>query len=183
MAKKFTPHKAQSHKTPCITLIGMPGVGKSTVGTSLAKELSWSFVDSDYVIESIYGVPLQKVADALSKEEFLDMEMQVVASLRLFRTVIATGGSVVYRETAMAHLRSLGPIVYLRAPLDMLLERIARNPDRGIAIAPGQTIEDLFKERTALYEAYAHCTLDVNDFTPEECAQHIVHVLRTDNLL
>ncbi len=181
--KNFKPVQAQSHKIPCISIIGMPGVGKSTVGNALAKELSWSFVDSDYVIESVYGVPLQKIADALSKEDFLDLEMQVIASLRLFRTVIATGGSVIYREKAMQHLRSLGSIVYLQAPLELLLERIARNPERGIAIAPGQTIEDLFNERSALYTKYAHCSLEVKDFSAEECVKHILHVLRTERLM
>ncbi len=183
MSNSFTRIEPQSHKVPCITIIGMPGVGKSTVGLALAEELVWAFVDSDYVIESVYGVPLQQVTDAMSKEEFLDVEMEVVSSLRLFRTVIATGGSVIYRDKAMQHLRALGPIVYLRAPLKVLLERIARNPERGIAIAPGQTIEDLFNERAALYDKYAHCTLDVNAYTPTECARYILHLLRTNHLM
>ncbi len=183
MLTHFTPATPKSLKVPCITLIGMPGVGKSTVGLALSKELEWAFVDSDYIIESLYAVPLQEVTDAVSKEEFLDIEMQVIESLRLFRTIIATGGSVIYRETAMQHLRALGPIVYLRAPLDLILERIARNPQRGIAIAPGQTIEDLFKERSALYEKYAHCTLDVNLYTPEECAKAVEHILRSQHFM
>ncbi len=183
MPSYFTPATPKSVKVPCITLIGMPGVGKSTVGLALSKELEWAFVDSDYIIESIYGVPLQEVTDAVTKEEFLDIEMQVIESLRLFRTIIATGGSVVYRESAMQHLRSLGPIIYLRAPLDLILERIARNPQRGIAIAPGQTIEDLFTERSALYKKYAHCILDVNEYNPEECAKAVEHILRTQHLM
>ncbi len=179
----FTPAEPKSHKTPCITLIGMPGIGKSTVGLALAKDLDWAFVDTDYIIESLYGVPLQKVTDAMSKEEFLDVEGQVIQSLRLFRTIIATGGSVIYREEAMAHLRSLGPVVYLHAPLDLILERIARNPQRGIAIAPGQTIEDLFEERAALYTKYAQCSLDVTSFSPEECVKTLLHLLRTERLM
>ncbi len=179
----FTPTPPKSHKTPCITLIGMPGIGKSTVGLALAQALGWAFVDTDYVIESLYGVPLQKVTDAMSKDAFLDVEGQVIESLRLFRSVIGTGGSVIYREKAMAHLRSLGPVAYLHAPLPLILERIARNPQRGIAIAPGQTIEDLFEERAALYKKYAQCSLEVSDFTPEECAKALIHLLRTERLM
>ncbi len=183
MTSTFTPTSPQSHKTPCITLIGMPGIGKSTVGMALAKQLDWAFVDTDYVIESLYGVPLQEVTDAMTKEEFLDVEGQVIASLRLFRTVVATGGSVIYREPAMMHLRSMGPVAYLHAPLELILERIARNPQRGIAIAPGQTIEDLFEERAALYTKYAQCSLDVTTLSPEECAKALLHLLRTEQLL
>ncbi len=183
MSPLFTPAPAKSHKTPCITLIGMPGIGKSTVGLALSQFLDWAFVDTDYIIESLYGVPLQQVTDAMTKEEFLDVEGQVIESLRLFRSVIATGGSVIYREAAMKHLRSLGPVVYLHAPLDLILERIARNPQRGIAIAPGQTIEDLFRERKALYTKYAQCSLDVTELAPEECAKSLMHLLRTEHLL
>ncbi len=183
MSEYFAPASPKSHKTPCISLVGMPGVGKSTVGLALAQHLQWSFVDSDYVIESLYGVPLQSVTDAMSKEEFLDLEMEVVASLRLYRTVIATGGSVVYRERAMQNLQKLGPIVYLSAGLPLILERIARNPERGIAIAPGQTIEDLFIERAALYEKYSQCNLDIEKLEPEDCAKTILHTLRVNNWL
>ena len=180
---EFSPHPMQSHKVPCITIIGMPGVGKSTIGLALAKALDWPFVDSDYVIEAHYGLPLQSITDSMTKEEFLDLEGDMVSSLRLFRSVIATGGSVVYRDKAMEHLRSLGSIVYLRAPLAIILERIACNPQRGIAIAPGQTIEDLFEERATLYSEYAQCTLDVKDYKPEECAKMLIHLLRTECLM
>ncbi len=182
MAGYFTPAAPKSYKTPCISLIGMPGVGKSTVGLALAKHLNWSFVDSDYVMESLYGVPLQSVADAMTKDEFLDVEMEVLSSLRLFRTVIGTGGSVVYRDKAMLHLQSLGPVVYLHSPLPLILERIARNPDRGIAIAPGQTIEDLFNERAELYNKYCNCRLSVENLEPAECAKSILHMLRVNNI-
>ncbi len=183
MPQYFRPDKPVSHKTPCISLVGMPGAGKSTIGAALAHELAWAFVDSDFVIESLYGVPLQGVTDAMSKEEFLDVEMQVIASLRLFRTVIATGGSVIYREKAMRHLQGLGPIVYLQATMPTIVERIARNPQRGIAIAPGQTLDDLFQERAALYTKYANCQINVETLTPEECAKAILHVLDAEHLM
>ena len=139
----------------CVILIGMAAAGKSTMGRELSQLLGWVFVDSDNLIEAAYGARLQTVADALTKEEFLDMEETVIRRIRMQRCVIATGGSVVYRPRAVEHLRGLGPLLYLDVPLDIVLERIARKPDRGLAIAPGQTIEDLFNERRALYEKAA----------------------------
>ena len=100
----------------CISLIGMAGVGKSTIGMLLARELDWAFVDSDHLIEALYGTRLQTITDELGKEAFLDVEDGVVSSLRLQRTVIATGGSVVYRERCMRRLQEMGPIIYLDAP-------------------------------------------------------------------
>ena len=182
MNEEFVPSPSYSHKTPCITLVGMPGAGKSTVGAALAQILGWSLVDTDHLIEAVYGVPLQAVADALSKEEFLDVEAQVVTSVRLFRTVLATGGSVVYRDNAMQHLRSLGPLVHLHVSLPLLEERIARKPDRGLAIAPGQTIADLFAEREALYTRYAQCRVDADTLPPQACARAALEALRAKRL-
>lgn len=162
----------------CITLIGMAGAGKSTVGRALAMALGWALVDTDQIIEAAYAVPLQAVADALTKDEFLDVESQTIQSLRLNRTVLATGGSVVYRAEAMRHLATLGPVVHLDVPMDVALVRIARNPDRGLAIAPGQTIEDLFREREALYRRYADFTVDSATLAPAQCATAIIeHIL------
>ena len=123
----------------CVTLIGMAGAGKSTGARAVAERLGWAYVDTDYLIESTYGARLQDVTDALDKESFLDVEAKVILSLRMQRAVLATGGSVVYRPEAMRYLASLGPVVFLDVPLPIILERIARKPDRGLAIAPGQT--------------------------------------------
>lgn len=183
MTAAFVPQEPRSHKVPCITLVGMPGSGKSTVGLALAQHLRWGFVDSDSVVEATYGVPLQKITDVMTKEEFLDVEATVIASLRLFRVVIATGGSVVYREKAMQHLHSLGPVVHLHAELATIEERIARKPDRGLAIAPGQTIADIYAERQALYARHAQCRINADSLSPEECVQAIVHCLRSASLM
>jgi shikimate kinase len=88
--------------------------------------------------------------------------------------VLSTGGSVVYRHEAMAHLAALGPLIYLEVSLPLILERIAMNPERGLAIAPGQTIEDLYNERIALYRRYASFTLAADDLAPGACAERIV---------
>ena len=148
-----------SRPAPCVILIGMAGAGKSTVGSLLARELGWAFLDSDHVMEALYGARLQDITDALDKESFLDLEAAVICSIRAHRTVIGTGGSVVYREAAMRHLAGLGSLVHLDVSLSVIEERIARNPERGLAIAPGQTLADIFHEREALYARWRqlHC--------------------------
>ena len=179
----FSPISPSDSRQACITIIGMAGAGKSTVGKQLARLLDWKLMDTDQLIESVYGVPLQDITDALGKDAFLDAEAVVICSIRAQRVVLATGGSVVYRENAMAHLRSLGPIAYLDVPLPVILERIARNPLRGLAIAPGQSVEDLFRERETLYTRYADCTVDAGALLPEACAKAILKQLRAGNHL
>lgn len=163
--------------SPCIILIGMAGAGKSTVGEALARTLGWAFVDSDHLIEAVYAARLQDVTDALGKSAFLDVESSVVSAIKANRTVIATGGSVVYREQTMRHLASLGPLVYLDVPFTVVEERIARNPQRGLAIAPGQTLRDIFQEREELYTRYATLRCPAADKNPQQCVNWIVQQL------
>lgn len=158
---------------PCISIIGMAGAGKSTVGQALAQCLGWAFMDSDHLMEALYASRLQGVTDALSKDAFLDLEAAVVGSVRAARTVLATGGSVIYRESAMRHLAAQGPVVHLEVPFEVIEERIARNPDRGLAIAPGQTLRGLFEEREALYRRYAELSCPAGERTPQQCAEWI----------
>ncbi len=171
-----------STKLACISLIGMAGAGKSTVAQALAQHISWALVDTDHIIEASYGTMLQNIANAITKDEFLDTESHCIKHLSLNRTVIATGGSVVYREEAMENLATLGPIVHIKVDLPLILERIARNPNRGLAIAEGQTVEDLFYEREALYQKYAHYTLQADSLSPMECASEIMKFLPQDIL-
>ncbi len=158
----------------CISLIGMPGVGKTSTGSQLAQLFSFVHLDTDYIIESIYGVELQTIADNLTKNEFLDLESEVLEKLYVKKALLSTGGSVVYRDLGMHKLKSLGPCIFLKANLDLILERIALNPDRGLAIAPGQTIEDLYNERMELYSRYADYTIEVTrDKNVQEVAEEI----------
>ena len=163
----------------CISLIGMAGAGKSTVGRVLARRLKWAFADGDHLIEAAYGTSLQAVTEAVDKETFLDIEAEVLCSLRLNRCVLAPGGSAVYREAAMRRLASLGPIVYLYAPLCVVEERIARHPDRGLAMGPGQSVADLYREREALYRRWAVFSVDSATLSPARCAAAIVTWLKS----
>ena len=107
---------------PCISLIGMAGSGKTTIGVALARALGWAFIDTDSLIEAAYATRLQDISDALSRDAFLDMEADFICSLRTSRTVISTGGSVVYRDRGMKRLRDLGLIVRLDAPFRVIEE-------------------------------------------------------------
>ena len=162
---------------PCVILIGMAGSGKSTIGARLAEEMDWALLDSDALMEALYGCRLQMLADALDRDAFLDVEAKVVCSIRAQRTVIATGGSVVYREQAMRHLASLGHIVHLDVPLEEIERRIARNPQRGLALGPGQTVADLYQERRPLYAAWANLRCDASRSGPTACARWILRHL------
>lgn len=143
-----------------IVLIGMPGCGKSTVGVVLAKALSMEFVDSDIVIQRTMGKRLSELLDEYGTEGFRDIENRVNAGLDVHRTVIATGGSVIYGPEAMAHLRDIGVVVYLRLSYPAIEERLGDLHARGVSIKPGQTLHDLYDERTPLYEQYAHVTIE-----------------------
>ena len=138
-----------------IILTGMPSCGKSTLGRMLAKELGYAFLDTDDVIIERNGCPLKDILDNEGLDGFIRREEEAVCSVTAQRTVIATGGSVVYSPKTMAHLKSLGRIVYLCLDYNEAERRLGDLHERGVAIAPGKTLRDLFDERTPLYEKYA----------------------------
>ena len=142
-----------------IILIGMPGAGKSTVGVILAKTLGMDFLDTDLAICRRHGGTLQSILDNEGLEAFLDLEEDVVRSLRPENTVIATGGSVPLRDRAMEHLKSGGTAVYLDVPLEELRERLSNIRTRGIAFGPGETLDTLFAHRTPIYQRWADVTV------------------------
>lgn len=161
-----------------IILIGMPWAGKSTVGVLLAKTLGYAFLDTDLVIQQREGALLQPLVDSLGVEAFLDVEADAICSVECRGTVIAPGGSAVCRERAMSHLRALGRIVYLHLPLEELERRLSNISTRGIAMAPGETLADLFACRAPLYRNYADLTVDVGRQSLEETVALVLRALR-----
>ena len=151
-----------------IILIGMPASGKSTVGFFLARALGWAFLDSDREIERRRGQKLSRLARELGAEGFRALEEEVNASLDVHRTVIAPGGSVIYEERAMRHLRSLGSVVYLRFAYETIAGRLGDLGKRGVSMKPGQTLRDLYNERCPLYEKHADLTVDADGLLPRE---------------
>lgn len=143
-----------------ITLIGMPGAGKSTIGVVLAKVLGYQFLDSDLLIQKQEKRRLSEIIEEEGYKGFIDVENRVNASIEAENTVIATGGSVVYCEEAMEHLKSIGTVVYLKLSLNALSKRLGNLKGRGVLLREGQNLTDLYEERTPLYEKYADIVID-----------------------
>ena len=162
-----------------VSLIGMAGAGKSTLAPLLAAKLGWEFIDTDLVVESFYGRPLQEVVDHLGLTGFRGAEEEILSTLGVIRTVVSTGGSVVYGERAMERLKSLGPVVYLRMGCETCLERVGNGDGRGLAIRPDQSVESLYNERVPLYEHYADFAVDTDKFSSAECVEKISQWLKS----
>ena len=160
-----------------IILIGMPGAGKSTVGVVLAKRLGYRFVDSDLVIQEKYDKLLHELIAENGVEGFWKIENDVNASLVLRKSVVATGGSVIYGSQAMEHLRQIGTVLYLKLPLEEIADRLGDLNARGVTLMPGQTLADLYAERVPLYEKYAHKTIDCQKRPIREIVHPIVSMI------
>ena len=143
-----------------IILIGMPGAGKSTGGVVLAKAMGYDFIDSDLLIQAKTGKRLFEIINEKGIDGFLDVENAVNAQIQTERTVIATGGSVIYGEEAMEHLSSIGDVIYLKVSYESLEKRLGNLLQRGVAIRSGNTLLDLYNERVPLYEKYADLVID-----------------------
>ena len=163
-----------------ILLIGMPGVGKSTVGVLLAKQLGYSFLDTDIHIQAAEGKTLQQLIQTHGISGFCDLEEQYMLSVAVKSHVIATGGSVVYGKAAMKHLKANAGVIHLDLSLDRLKKRLDDLDARGVAIAPGHDLADLYAERHPLYLKYADQTVSTDSLTPDAVVRTIM-VLLTDN--
>lgn len=161
-----------------IVLIGMPGSGKSTVGVILAKVLGYTFIDSDLLIQKEEKQLLKDIIAREGQEGFLRIENRVNASIEAEKSVIATGGSVVYCEEAMEHLQEIGTVLYLKLDYQVLKKRLSNLIGRGVVLKEGQTLEDLYKERVPLYEKYAEYIIDEKKTDAEGTLQKILEVLK-----
>lgn len=153
-----------------IILIGMAGCGKSTLGVLLAKSLGMNFLDTDLVIQQREGKRLQEIINNDGLEYFRRAEDSALLSVNVDDTVIATGGSAVYYDDAMVHLKSGGKCIWLSLPFDEIEHRIRNIKTRGIAIAPGKTLFDVFEERQPLYKKYADIIVDCNSSAEDNVA-------------
>ncbi|MGA1868840.1 MAG: shikimate kinase [bacterium] len=156
-----------------IVLIGMPGAGKSTIGIILAKVLSFNFIDSDVYIQAQKGRSLQEIINTKGMDYFCSLEERCVLSLSCESSVIATGGSVIYSDKAMRHLKASGVAVYLYVPLYMIKKRLSNFCSRGVVIKPGQSLTDLYYEREPFYKAYADITIDCTHRSHEDVIEAI----------
>ena len=156
-----------------LVLIGMPGVGKSTVGVLLAKHLGFGFVDTDIFIQTREGRSLQQLITEHGLDGFCLLEARHILSLQLTGHVIATGGSVVYDADAMQHLRAGGRVVHLDLSPDRLQRRLDDVVERGVVIEPGKSVRDLYEERRPLYLVHADLTIDTNDLSPAQVVERV----------
>ncbi len=157
-----------------ISLIGMPGVGKSTVGVLLAKALSWNFIDTDVLIQVAEERPLREIIRTEGIERFARIQQRHVVSLDRRQCVIAVGSSTVSGPAAMQRLKSLGTVIHLELPLPALEERFTRLNGYATYMAPGQTLHGIFQVQQPLYQQYADFTISGLDHTQEEIVDQII---------
>jgi shikimate kinase len=160
----------------------MPGAGKSTVGVLLAKRLGFAFIDTDIYIQVREGRSLQAIIQAHGAADFCRIEEGHILSLALESHVVAPGGSVVYRPSAIAHLKSNGIAIHLDITVDNLKRRLDDVDARGVVIGPGQTIDSLYAERRPLYCEYADATVSTDGLTPDQVVGRLLEVLAHFNL-
>ena len=160
-----------------VVLIGMPGAGKSTMGVILAKVSGRDFLDADLIIQAEEKRLLRDIIEQDGVDGFLAVEERVNASIDVSNAVIATGGSAIYGEKAMNHLREIGTVVYLRLSYDTIASRLNNIKGRGVALRDGQTLKDLYEERSVLYEKYAHIVVDEEGLGIEETVERTLQAL------
>jgi len=160
-----------------IILIGMPGAGNSTAGVILAKALRMRFVDTDLLIQERTGRLLQEILNREGPAAFHAIEEETILSLRPKNAVIATGGSVVLSDAAMAHLKSTGVVVYLEISYGEMERRLKNITTRGIVLLPGQSLRQMYEERVPLYEKYADITIDCSKEDFETVVGNVIETL------
>lgn len=157
-----------------IIFIGMPAVGKSTVGVVVAKRLGYEFIDTDLLIQRQEDKLLREIIAEKGIDGFLEVENQVNRDLEAEHAVISPGGSVVYCKEAMEHFKKIGTVVYLYASFEDINKRLKNAKKRGVALRDGQTLYDLYVERTELFEKYADVTISEDGLELEETIEKVL---------
>lgn len=160
-----------------IIFIGMPACGKSTVGVVVAKRLGYEFIDTDLLIQKQEKRLLKEIIEDVGNEGFLKIENQVNCSVNPEKAVISPGGSVVYCQEAMEHFKEIGTIIYLYASFETINNRIKNAKRRGVVLKPGQTLYDLYEERTKLFEQYADYVVLEEGIGLEETIDKVLDLL------
>jgi shikimate kinase len=160
-----------------IVLTGMPGAGKSTIGVLLAKVLGYKFIDADLLIQDKWGMLLREIIAKYGEEEFLKIENDVNKEIHDERAVIATGGSAIYCREAMEKYMNEDTVVYIKLPYEEIESRLGNIRRRGVVLKEGQTLMDLYKERTVLYEEFSHIRVNASGLGVEELMDSIAGMI------
>ncbi len=163
------------HKS--IILIGMPGAGKSTLGVLLAKNLAKTFVDTDIVLQTQIGSSLQEFLNRFGYMSLREKEQEMLLNSSFKSQVVATGGSVVYSDEGMAHLKQFGTCIYLKLSMESLRLRVGNIDNRGVAAPKSMSFGALFDERKALYEKYADISCEIEGMSIEESVKLVENSL------
>ena len=161
-----------------IIFIGMPASGKSTIGVVVAKHLGYDFIDSDLLIQKQEKRLLKEIIADVGNEGFLAIENQVNCNIKAERAVISPGGSIVYCKEAMEHFKEIGTVVYLQVSFETINERISNAKNRGVVLKEGQTLKDLYDERTCLFEKYADYVISEEGLSLEETIDKVLELLK-----
>lgn len=157
-----------------LIFIGMPAVGKSTVGVVVAKRLGKRFIDTDLLIQEQENRLLHEIIADIGEDEFLKIENRINRDIDVNNSVISPGGSIVYCEEAMKHFKEIGTVVYLQASYQTIKRRIKSPRKRGVVLRQGQTFRDLYKERTTLFEKYADITICEDGCRIEQTIENVL---------
>lgn len=161
-----------------IIFIGMPAVGKSTVGVVIAKRLGMRFVDTDLLIQEQEGKLLHEIIAEVGEDGFLEIENQVNQNVNAENSVISPGGSVVYCEDAMHHFKEIGTVIYLKVSFETIQNRIRNPKKRGVVLRDGQSFQELYEERVRLFEKYADITIREDELSIEETIENVLSVIK-----
>ena len=161
-----------------ISLIGMAGAGKSSIGKKLAKHLNFNFVDSDLIIEKKYGESLQDILNQKGNKKFKEIEEGALLSVEFKEIVLATGGSAVFCDNAMEYIKGNSKVIYLEVPYEDISARISDFSERGLLKRSDQTIQEAYKEREGLYQNCADYIVQNNEKI-DSCLNKIFSLIKT----